>query len=622
MRMSVGVALLIAVWHVGTEPASAIAGDGSDARESLSFHNAALYCGWNDYLVREDTPFDFLLVQGEGPFEGRDNRPWNEWLKKARKNKKRVIALLNPQVKKPNGEYYNMYDCPADAASLDALVRVMGEFLDQVDIKELYAVSLAEEHIFWDGRAERLNALYEKLKAKYDVPVYQWYSPSGEGSVPGLNWPNLKADGWLADEYHLDQPQMERAMRGYTVMQKPIIQTIWAGGKGASVPYIPTRFWGQVDVCRKYDIPTSYFTWYGASYPWGFSKEAPASLKRTFETALQAAARSKIATVSNRREWDFVPWTIPTIPLSCPSPEVRTAGFREEYVASRGVRFVNEAEVRGFEHLRWDSSPVELRPRQAGPADARVSFSLESPFEMSELRVQADASVVADRSAVVSLRVVDDSGTVVQQTELAASGTLQLTIPGDKLCGRKFHVVYGLKGLAATAGEVLAGVKSLDVTADLQLPPDMTIVLQADALGQLVYSEELSGMRLYHTAEFKNLEHAIRSPSGLHANVPAGTTLEAVQKFRAHQLASVNRLRVTGHADGVGRAARLGVGVSLNGVDILAQKMSEGSFNGELIVDLSELPTPVQGKEFYVHLFLEGGHGVIQSYAVEAVVVQ
>ena len=103
---------------------------------------------------------------------------------------------------------------------------------------------------------------------------------------------------------------------------------------------------------------------------------------------------------------------------------------------------------------------------------------------------------------------------------------------------------------------------------------------------------------------------------------PTGTTLEAVQKFRAPLQASVNRLRVKGHADGVGRAARLGVGVSLNGADILARKMSEGSFNGELIVDLSELATPVQGKEFYVHLFLEGGHGVIQSYAVEAVVVK
>ena len=64
------------------------------------------------------------------------------------------------------------------------------------------------------------------------------------------------------------------------------------------------------------------------------------------------------------------------------------------------------------------------------------------------------------------------------------------------------------------------------------------------------------------------------------------------------------------------------MGVSLNGVEILARKMSEGSVNGELIVDLSELATPVQAKEFYVHLYLEGGFGVIQSYGVDAVVVK
>lgn len=170
-------------------------------REPLTFRNSALYCGWNDYLVRADSPFDFLLVQGNGPFEGRDNAPWNEWLKKARKNGKRVIALLNPQVKKANGEFYNISTCPSDEASLDGLVRVMSEFLDQVDVNELYAVSLSEEHIFWNGEAERLNVLYDKLKAKYKVPVYQWYSPSGEGSVPGLNWPNLKADGWLTSMF-------------------------------------------------------------------------------------------------------------------------------------------------------------------------------------------------------------------------------------------------------------------------------------------------------------------------------------------------------------------------------------------------------------------------------------
>ena len=56
-----------------------------------------------------------------------------------------------------------------------------------------------------------------------------------------------------------------------------------------------------------------------------------------------------------------------------------------------------------------------------------------------------------------------------------------------------------------------------------------------------------------------------------------GTVLEALQKFHAPQMVGLTKLRVRGSADGAGRAARLGVGVSLNGVDVLAKKMSEGS---------------------------------------------
>ena len=598
------------------------AADIPGAREPLTFRNSALYCGWNEYLVRADTPFDFLLVQGEGPYEGRDNSQWNEWLKKARKNGKRVIALLNPQVKKANGEYYNISTCPSDEASLDALVRVMSEFLEQVDVKELYAVSLSEEHIFWNGEAERLNALYDKLKAKYDVPVYQWYSPSGEGSVPGLSWPNLKADGWLADEYFLDQPLMERAMRGFTVLQKPIIQTIWAGGDKASVPFIPTRFWGQVDVCQKYNIPTSYFTWYGASYPWGFSERAPASLKRTFETTLQAATRAKSTIPPDYRAWDFVPWTIPTIKLTFASKDDPTASFHEEYASPRGVRFANDADVKGFSNLRWDSSPVELRPRQPGKANATVSYSLESPFDIAELKVTADGFARQDHGAVLSLSIRDYSGSLIETAELNQPGTLTLTVPGGKLKGPRFTVVYEMSGTAESAGDVLAGVRSLDVTADMKLPGDKTIELEVDAVGNVAYDEDLSGMRIYQTAEFKNLQHSIHSTSGLHANVPAGMALEAIQKFRTPQKVGLTTLRIRGTADGTGRAAKVGVGVSLNGKDLLARKMSEGSFNGELKVDLADVAGQVRGTDFFVHLYLEGGHGVITSYAVDGTVAK
>ena len=50
--------------------------------------------------------------------------------------------------------------------------------------------------------------------------------------------------------------------------------------------------------------------------------------------------------------------------------------------------------------------------------------------------------------------------------------------------------------------------------------------------------------------------------------------------------------------------------------------MSEGAFNGELQVDLSGLKDRIQSNECYVHLFLEGGFGLITSYTIDGRVVK
>jgi hypothetical protein len=54
----------------------------------------------------------------------------------------------------------------------------------------------------------------------------------------------------------------------------------------------------------------------------------------------------------------------------------------------------------------------------------------------------------------------------------------------------------------------------------------------------------------------------------------------------------------------------------------LARKISEGSFNGELKIDLAEMAKQIRGNDFYVYLFLEGGYGAITSYAVDGTSVK
>jgi hypothetical protein len=593
-------------------------------REPLTFKDSGLYCGWNDYFVSPDTPFDFFIVQGNGPFEGRDNTEWNEYLKKARQNGKRVIAALNPQVKLPNGEFTNisLLTPQSTDAELDAFVRVIGEFFAQVDINELYAVTLSEEQIFWNGHAENLTRLYDKLKAKYDVPVYQWYSPSSTGSAPGISgYPNLKADGWIADEYFLDQPDMERAMRAYTVLQKPFIQIIWAGGEKNSVPFISTRFATQFQVTGKYNVPTGYFTYYGEGGSWGWQAHAPQSLTNIFAAVLQNVTQAETYSGVDQGSWDITPWTTPAIKLAFNKSDSTVATYRENHREDRVVRFINDAQIKGFANVNWDSSPVQLRPRQGGQASASVSYTFESPFKMSLLKVASSGQIAGGSDATLTMSVVDAaSGKVIKTAKLAGNeGNLKLVVPGSQVSGQQFKIVFDMSGTARSAGDILAGFNFIDVQADVVMPREKVITLAPDAAGVVLHEEDLSSMRIYHTAEIKNLADVIYTPVGLHCNSP-GRAVEVIQKFQSPVEVDINRLCVRGHADEVGQGARLGIGVSLDGREMLAKSYSSGSFNGQLEINSTAFAKPIRGKEFYVHLFLEGGFGVITSYTIDGIV--
>ncbi len=593
-------------------------------REPLTFRNCGLYGGWNDYAVSRESPFDFLVVTAT-PRQGKDNARWNEWLKKARQNGKRVIANLNPQIKDAKGEYgLSELTSESDKATIDRIAGVADEFFAQVDAKELYAITLAEENIFWNGRTEQLNALYDKIKARHDVPVFQWFSGSSHGSIPGVTgWPNLKSDGWVADEYHLDQPDMERAMRGYRVLQKPIIQIIWAGGDGQSVPFIDKRFAEQIEVCRKYDIPTAYFTYNGKGPAWGWSDDAPPNLKAKFGLVLKTAVQAKSSEKPDGRAWDIVPWEIPTIRLGFGARDDLTPSYREEYAkpGARALRFANDAGIKGFTDVRWDSSAVELRPRQAGKSEASIVYNFESPFELSQLRLACPVFAAPGKDAAVWLTVADQSGKAIETERLTDKGELRLTVPGDSLAERRFKVILAMTGTAQAAGDVLAGINSLDVEANVVLPSEKVIELRSDASGGIAYEEDLSCMAIYHIAEFKNIEKIRHSTDGLHVSGAPGV-LEVIQHFRSPEKIALTRLCAKGIADEPGQSARIGIGVSLNGVDVLARKMSEGSFNGELELDLGAMQEQLQTRECYVHLFLEGSYGLIKSYAIRGNVIK
>jgi hypothetical protein len=583
-------------------------------RDLLSFKDSGLYCGWTPYFTQSN-PFDFCVVPAI-PYQGQSNAAWAGSLTTARAAGKRVIADLNPQALNASGQWFGiseLNDSSTDA-DLNKLVTVIDQFFAQVNVNDVYAITLGEENYFWNSRTTHLNALYDKIKAKYNVPIYQWYGPSSIGTAPGISgFYNLKSDGWMADEYFLDQPNMEKNMRAYAIQQKPFVQTIWAGGDAASVPFSSSRFYSQYEVLKKYNIPASYFTWNGTGGYWGFESGAPAPLKQRFELVKANATAAQSYTGPDTTSWDQVPWKIPTIELALSSISDTTPSYSENYVSDRVLRFVNDARIKGFENVRWDSSAVQLRPRKAGAAQSSVTYNFSSAFPVSQLHLNAAGFITPGKSAAVSFSVLDSAGKLIQTSNLTAGGTVSLNLSGTHFVGREFKIVYNMSGVASGAGDVLAGVSSIDVSADVVLPKQKPIQALPTVSDAVNFQASLSSMSIFQTATFHNPGKVQYSSEGMLANTNSGS-LEAIQSFIAPRNMTLSTLTVSGQAIQSSFGARFGVGISLDGTNMLATQYSSGDYNGDVTLNVGTLASQIKSKQVYVHLLLDGSYGVITSY--------
>lgn len=577
------------------------------ARQPLTFHDSGVYGGWNEYWLSDECPYNFFIVQAVVREDGQltshgqvKGMTWEKWLLQARAKGKRIIADVMPdgwaEAKDPLAQFKKGLD----------------GFMNAVDESQLYAITLGEENIYWDGHDKILQEMYAYAKQKYDVPVYQSYSPYAH--PPGFGWPHLPADGWMIDEYAHGGASFEEFVRSYAVHQLPIVQIVWAAPVMRDFDWVkagePAFDW-QINVGRKYNIPTSYFAWEGRANTWGWSPEALPITKSVFERAKEwsrRAARTDLTSYVNL--WDDIPSLKPQPFTYLPD---KTATFKEDFLTGGGL-VSKGAVVQGFRDVRWDGGPLELRPRKSGAASAVLQYPLRSDFPLSDLKVQVTGRTTASTKGSLTVAVSNDGMKWSQAQPIPASGELLLSLNNDTrfLQCNGVWVRVEMKGTAQKTGDILASIDGIQVTGRFQQPPTREIKLESAPSKPLLWDADMNGSLTY-TAHIENAANLISERGFLGTHGTEGYTNTAIlrQKFVCVDGLDLDKIISKNTADQANYGATNGLGISLDGETVLVENKTSGSVtNAELALDLSADTRFDDVKEFWIHLTMTNASGV------------
>ena len=434
------------------------------AREPLTHNHSGIYGWWQPYFW--EGPFDFVIVQAyvishesldaeqdAGHIAG--IRLWNENLMKARAAGKRVIAQATPgQGGRKTEKYYQ------------GLVR----FLETVNRKELYAVTLSEENIFWDGEHEKLTSYYYRLKKEFpEMPVFQWYSNSGRGTAwPGFMYPWLPADGWIIDEYYAEPRDFEKEVRRYRMLGPPLIQLGYAAPvEAASHPiasYHPSILQGQLRVAKKYNVPFAYYCWEGGMPKRTFAWEETAEelSKKVFRLVLDEAKKAKEVPEKDLNNWDICQ-PLETILEEGTDGEL---SYRESYdlrMKELGETlhkhdFMARSLIRGLRHMQWKPAPsrIIVRALDSGAVDAALTNHWTTPNgERCRFAASAKLDIDPKASVEVIFEVSLNGYDWIARTTEAKGGSIQVEV---STANTELYTRLRVAGKAAKPGRPLATI--------------------------------------------------------------------------------------------------------------------------------------------------------------------
>lgn len=349
-------------------------------------------------------------------------------------------------------------------------------FLDAMQARNLLpyfvGIVLAEENVWYSGRAQVLTTLYQRIKAKYDVAVFQWYSPTQWIPSSG-GW--IPADGWVIDNYLVGNPQFRQYVRKYVVTRTPVVVMPWATSDAAARPPLTADQWKanneQLDVALEFNLPVAfYWTKDGTTY-FGADRNNPTN----DEIGLM-----------NQWVWNFITrvQALPANYAGLPSADTGTAAVLNTsgYVGSSGAlqyrddfstqKCLDDASITGFRDLVMNGQTLSTFGYQGRNVNTVITYQFQGTAPLKYPAASVMANIASTTGNRIQLAISPDGKTWSTITsQKAGSATLTLSTNTSSSTSRQFArltsfwVRITLTGAPGSNGQPSVGIDNLYIAA-------------------------------------------------------------------------------------------------------------------------------------------------------------
>lgn len=501
------------------------------------------------------------------------------------------------------------------------LDRFLGGMESRHALGDFCGIVLAEENVFYSGRPAVLAELYRRIKAKYTVDVWQWWSPMT--AVPGSGgW--IPADGWVVDPYFKQNPEFRRYIRKYLATGLPLVVMPWASTTAKSPPMTPAQWQinnDQLDVAVEFNLPVAFYWTYGLGTSGG------TSCNYGCDRGHPKTEWDRI----NQWVWDYISRVraIPRDYAGLDSADIGRGDTLEIGVTGENNRLVytddygsskciDDASMAGFRDLVMDGESLSARGFRGRDTDASLTYYFAGDFPATSPKVAVSATTNKAMGGQVEIALSANGKTWPHSvaSSSAESQRLELSSDGDKQFAslHEFWVRIRLSSAAGSDPAPPAGIDDLRIEAGVLTPKEPSVRLKPlpENPDTLIYEDDFQTQKYRSTTTRTNDNHLEwrRGAIGVRMR-PGGSHPGLVWHVKTDDPLHNIVVDVTGQANNGSLGTNHFLDVSTDGktwsneVSTAGRKYNVSGWAGHgLMIDLSENAQFREIREFYVRLRL------------------